>query len=133
MECGQLKLAPGSVPDAPARRGEFLSFCCTPLFPFSRRFNRHDEGVPAEWQSRQRSDAPHVWRCVPSAAWKVAVGETVILLHPPLPSVGVSIVMERERQQNGILVRGLLEGLHDLARQFVTSSRLALTRRGDGE
>ena len=24
----------------------------------------------------------------------VAVGETVILLHPPLPSVGVSIVME---------------------------------------
>ena len=30
--------------------------------------------------------------------------ETVILLHPPLPSVGVSIVMERERQQNDSLV-----------------------------
>ena len=29
-----------------------------------------------------------------------AVGETVILLHPPLPLVGVSIAMERERQQN---------------------------------
>ena len=30
----------------------------------------------------------------------LAVDETVILLHPPLPLVGVSIVMERERQQN---------------------------------
>ena len=30
-------------------------------------------------------------------------GETVILLHPPLPLVGVSIVMERERQQNSQL------------------------------
>ena len=28
--------------------------------------------------------------------WSVAVGETVILLHPPLPLVGVSIAMERE-------------------------------------
>ena len=32
--------------------------------------------------------------------------ETVILLHHPLPLAGVSIVMERERQQNGSLVRG---------------------------
>ena len=30
----------------------------------------------------------------------LAVDETVILLHPPLPLVGVSIAMERERQQN---------------------------------
>ena len=30
----------------------------------------------------------------------LAPDETVILLHPPLPLVGVSIVMERERQQN---------------------------------
>ena len=30
----------------------------------------------------------------------VAVGETVILLHPPLPLVGNSIAMEREHQQN---------------------------------
>ena len=29
-----------------------------------------------------------------------ATDETVILLHPPLPLVGISIVMERERQQN---------------------------------
>ena len=36
----------------------------------------------------------------------VAIGETVILLHPSLPLVGVSIVMERERQQNDILVNG---------------------------
>ena len=30
----------------------------------------------------------------------LAVGETVILLHPPLPVAGVSIGMERECQQN---------------------------------
>ena len=34
------------------------------------------------------------------AATQVAVGETVILLHPPLPLAGVSIAMERERQQH---------------------------------
>ena len=33
----------------------------------------------------------------------LAVGETVILLHPPLPLAGVSIGMERERQQNDSL------------------------------
>ena len=30
----------------------------------------------------------------------LAVGDTVMLLHPPLPLVGVSIAMESERQQN---------------------------------
>ena len=35
-----------------------------------------------------------------------AVGETVILLHPPLPLVGVPIAMERERQQNDSLANG---------------------------
>ena len=33
------------------------------------------------------------------------VGETAILLHPPLPVVGVSIAMKRERQQNDSLER----------------------------
>ena len=37
---------------------------------------------------------------------RLAIGETVILLHPPLPLVCVSIVMERERQQNDSLVNG---------------------------
>ena len=38
---------------------------------------------------------------------RIAVDETVILLHSPLPLVGVSIVMERERQRNDkTLVRG---------------------------
>ena len=37
----------------------------------------------------------------------LAVGETVILLHAPLPVVGVSIVMERECQQND---RSLADG-----------------------
>ena len=36
----------------------------------------------------------------------VAIDETVILLHPPLPLAGVSIVMERERQQIDSLVNG---------------------------
>ena len=38
--------------------------------------------------------------------WKVAVPETATLPHPPLPLVGVSIRMERERQQNDSLVNG---------------------------
>ena len=37
---------------------------------------------------------------------RLAVDETVILLHPPLPLVSVSIVMERERQQIDSLVNG---------------------------
>ena len=36
----------------------------------------------------------------------VAPDETVILLHPPLPFVGVSIVMKRGCQQNDSLVNG---------------------------
>ena len=36
----------------------------------------------------------------------LAIGETVILLHPPLPLVGVSIAMERDRQQNDSLANG---------------------------
>ena len=36
----------------------------------------------------------------------IAVGETVILPHPPLPAVGVSIGMERGRQQNNSLADG---------------------------
>ena len=36
----------------------------------------------------------------------LAVGKTVILLHHPLPLAGVSIAMERERQQNDSLVFG---------------------------
>ena len=36
----------------------------------------------------------------------LAVDETVIVLHPPLPLVGKSIVMERERQQNDSLADG---------------------------
>ena len=36
----------------------------------------------------------------------LAVGETVILLHPPLPLVGVSIWMQRECQQNDSFANG---------------------------
>ena len=43
-----------------------------------------------------------------AARWRLLIAhdETVILLHPPLPLVGVPIVMERERQQNDSLVNG---------------------------
>ena len=40
------------------------------------------------------------------SAIQLAPDETVILLHPPLPLVGESIVMKRERQQNDSLVNG---------------------------
>ena len=36
----------------------------------------------------------------------LAIGETVILLHPPLPSAGVSIQMQKGRQQNDSLADG---------------------------
>ena len=39
----------------------------------------------------------------------IAVGETVILLHPSLPLAGVPIAMERVRQQND---RTLADGCH---------------------
>ena len=42
----------------------------------------------------------------PARATACAVDETVILLHRPLSLVGVSIVMETERQQNDSLVNG---------------------------
>ena len=40
---------------------------------------------------------------------EVAVGETVILLPPPPPLVGVSTRMERERQHNDSLATGSCE------------------------
>ena len=42
----------------------------------------------------------------PALRAELAVGETVILLHPPLTLVGVSIAMERGRQQNDSLADG---------------------------
>ena len=38
--------------------------------------------------------------------WQVAVGETVILMHPTLPSVGVSIGVKRGFLQNDSLADG---------------------------
>ena len=42
----------------------------------------------------------------PYAGRLAAVGETVILLHPPLPSVGVSIRINRGCHQNASLADG---------------------------
>ena len=46
------------------------------------------------------------WSFPPDMEPSLAVGETVILLHPPLHLAGVSIATERERQQNDSLANG---------------------------
>ena len=54
--------------------------------------------------SRFVPPSPRARRFYTPARSQVAVDETVILLHPPLPLVGVSIGMERELQQHDSLV-----------------------------
>ena len=54
---------------------------------------------------------------------RLAPDETVILLHPPLPLVSVSIVMERERQQHDSLVNG-----HSRRRIFLRSANFQARR-----
>ena len=49
---------------------------------------------------------PTARRLTYAEAAAVAVGETVILLHPPLPLVGISIETRMERQQNDCLADG---------------------------
>ena len=65
------------------------------LYAIARTANRELAG--RQWADRQHTQA-----------LSLAVGETVILLHPPLPLhvVGVSIAMEKERQQNDSLADG---------------------------
>ena len=53
----------------------------------------------------------------------LAVEKTVILLHPPLPSAGVSIVMERERQQINSPVNGCRHRSTSLRRAVPTRRR----------
>ena len=45
---------------------------------------------------------------------QVAIGETFILLHLSLPSVGGSIGIERGRQQNDNLADGYLQAFREL-------------------
>ena len=69
---------------------------------------------PSWWCWRCGSVSVAGWRILRSPAVRaessrpagLAVGETVILLHPPLPFVGVSIVIEKECQQNDSLANG---------------------------
>ena len=58
---------------------------------------------PTEWLHRA---GPPATRARVVAAAGVAVGETVMLLRLPLPVAGVSIEMERGRQQNDSLADG---------------------------
>ena len=64
------------------------------------------------------------------AGCEIAPDETVILLHPPLPLVGVSIGMERGCQQNDSLVRGYCESaahgiIHGIPLEFSSHNCLA--------
>ena len=70
----------------------YREYVCTVLMPLLRRVSKILDARAAmcEWY----------------AASSLTVDETVILLHPTLPLVGVSIVMERERQENDSLVNG---------------------------
>ena len=66
-----------------------------------------DEQHRVEHLNSATSHAPRVSSCRHTAGeGRIAVGETVILLHPPLPLVGISIAMERERQQTDSLANG---------------------------
>ena len=62
---------------------------------------RWDMYPPFEWPSTKTRRLSTGYR-----ACTLAIDETVILLHPLLLLVGVSIVMERERQQNDSIVNG---------------------------
>ena len=61
----------------------------------------------------------------------IAADETVVLLHPPPPFVGVSIAMERERQQNDrTLVDGKAVVLKKAGLPGVADSAIAQSAEG---
>ena len=68
-----------------------------------------------------------------SSRWRhLAIDETVILLHLPPPLVGVSIVMERERQQNDSLINGYFKvGLQLWRREVEPCRRTGSDRQCD--
>ena len=67
-----------------------MSFCALPAapWPHQSKCNRWSQQISRTGDGR------------------VAVDETITLLHPPLPLAGVSIVMERGCQSNDSLVNG---------------------------
>ena len=65
-------------------------------------------------------DAPKSFASVSST--RLAVGETVILLQPPLPLLGVSIAMERGCQQNDSLADGYTRSVFRSSCVFVNVS-----------
>ena len=63
----------------------------------------------------------------------LAIGETVKLLHPPLPLVGVSIDIERECQQNDSLADGYnrqLDQSRDREEQSTRAGERSVSSRG---
>ena len=71
------------------------------------------------WSRPRRCVAPRS-TCSPP---QVAVDQTLILLHPPLPLVGASTVMERKCQQNDSLANGEPQGWSRSAKRSSTRWR----------
>ena len=69
---------------------------------------RHSSVHEIERQSAPGAtgEADTLGRFAPASGAGAAVGETVILLHPPLPLVGVSMETTRECQQNDSFADG---------------------------
>ena len=59
----------------------------------------------------------------------LVVGETVILLHPPVPLIGVSIRMERGCQQENSLADGLCDRPAARRRRVVILAHVLVHRR----
>ena len=56
-----------------------------------KRTHVHTHPLAGSSSPLRKRTAMEVRRRVPGTACRIIVGETVILLHPPLPSVGISI------------------------------------------
>ena len=70
-----------------------------------------------------KGGAGAVWACIAlMGIMQVAVGETVILPHPTVPSVGVSTWIERGCQQSDSLADGTMQGPFIVAQGAMTSS-----------
>ena len=77
-----------------------------PAAAVSRHVSVHLQAAAFERLCAEAEAAAAVGAAAAGSEEHLAVDETAILLHPPLPLAGVSIVMKRERQQNDSLANG---------------------------
>ena len=91
------------APAEPAAAAAVVSTRCRPMKARTQRSAHRCRPHPEPWASTAASAAR---RPISTHGARLAVGETVILLHPPLPLVGASVGKERGCQQNGSLADG---------------------------